>query len=78
MSAETLRHQVIAIKLVLVVAISMYASHLGEDIVSNNRCIRSHGNAAVTFNQSGNIVQSVFLDIGLCFEHVLQNHLNTR
>ena len=78
MSAETLRYQVVAIKLVLVVTIGMHTSYLGKDIVSYNRCIRSHGNAAVTFNQSGNIVQTVFLDIGLCLEHILQNHLNAR
>ena len=78
MSAETLRHQVVAIKLILVVAIGMHASHLGEDVIAHHRCIRSHGDAAVSFYQSGDIVQSVFLDIGLCPEHILQNHLNTR
>ena len=78
MSAETLRHQVVAIKLVLVVAIGMHTSYLSEDIIAHHRGIRSHGDAAVSFNQSGNIVQAVFLDIGLCPEHILQNHLNTR
>ena len=78
MSAETLRHQVVAIKLVLVVAIGMHASHLGEDVIAHHRCIRSHGDAAVSFNQSGNIVQAVFLDIGLCPKHILQNHLYAR
>ena len=78
MSSETLRHQIVAIKLILIVAIGMYASNLSEDVIAHHRGIRSHGDAAVSFNQSGNIVQTVFLDIGLCLEHILQNHLNTR
>ena len=78
MSAETLRHQVVTIKLVLVVAIGMHTSYLSEDIIAHHRGIRSHGDAAVTFNQSGNIVQAVFLDIGLCPKHILQNHLYAR
>ena len=77
MSAETLRYQVVAIKLVLVVTIGMHTSYLGKDVVSYYRSIRSHGNATISFNQSGNIVQAVFLNIGLCLEHVFQNHLNT-
>ena len=77
MSAETLRYQVVAIKLVLVVTIGMHTSYLGKDVVSYYRSIRSHGNATISFNQSGNIVQTVFLNIGLCLEHVFQNHLNT-
>ena len=77
MSAETLRYQVVAIKLVLVVTIGMHTSYLGKDVVSYYRSIRSHGNATIAFNQSGNIVQTVFLNIGLCLEHILQNHLNT-
>jgi hypothetical protein len=77
MSAETLRYQVVAIKLVLVVTIGMHTSYLGKDVVSYYRSIRSHGNTTISFNQSGNIVQTVFLNIGLCLEHILQNHLNT-
>ena len=77
MSTETLRYQVVAIKLVLIVTIGMHTSYLGKDVVSYYRSIRSHGNATISFNQSGNIVQTVFLNIGLCLEHVFQNHLNT-
>ena len=78
MSAETLWHQVVAIKLILVITIGMHASHLGEDVITHHRCIRSHGDATVSFYQSGDIVQPVLLDVGLCLKHILQNHLNTR
>ena len=75
---ESLRHQGVAVQIILLVAIGMHASHLGKHVVADNRLIRRHHDAAVAFNQSRYVVQLILADVGAGVELVFQNHLHTR
>ena len=59
LSAETLRHKVVAIKVVLIVTIGMNASHLSKDILANDRLVGSNSNARIAFYKSTNLAKSV-------------------
>ena len=56
----------------------MHTSHLGEDIITDNRLVGRNGNTRITLHESADVVELVLMDIGLGIKLVLENHLNTR
>ena len=56
----------------------MHTSHLGEDIITDNRLVGRNGNTRISLHESADVVELVLMDIGLGIKLVLENHLNTR
>ena len=52
LTAKTLRNQLVIVQLVLCVAISMYASHLGKHILTNDRLVGGNANTTKTLDHS--------------------------
>ena len=53
----------------------MNASHLSEDVFTDDGLVGCYGNTAETLNHAGYIVQLVFHNVRLSVELVLQNSL---
>ena len=75
LTTETLWHQLVIVQLVFRVAIGMNASHLREDILTDNRLIGGYGDATETLDHARDVVQLVLVDVRLGVELILQNNL---
>ena len=78
MASEAFGGKFIAVELVFVVAVGMYAGHLREDIVAHDRCVRRNGYAAVALHQMRDVYQGTFVDRRSHVAHVFQYHMNGR
>ena len=78
LTSESLRHKVVAIEVILVVAIGMHSSHLCEHIITDDWLIGRNCNTRISFHESANVVEFVLMDTGLGIKLVLENHLNAR
>ena len=76
LTSETLWHKVVTIEVVLVVAISMNASHLRKHILTHDRLVGRNCNATITFNQSAYRVKLTFINSCFGMKLVFQNNLN--
>ena len=77
-TSEALWHQFVLVEAVLLVAIGMDTSHLGEHIITNDGLIGGDGDTTITLHEARDIVEFVLMDVGLGMELILEDHLHTR
>ena len=77
MPAEALGHQRVAVKMRFVVAVSMNAGDLCEDVLTDDRRIGRIANATVSCNNVTDLHQCRLIDMFLDMHLVFQHHMDT-
>ena len=74
---KAFRQQVVAVEVILVVTISMYASYLREYATTHNGFVWWDSDTAVALHQVAHLVELLLVDVGLGMEVVLEDGLHT-
>ena len=78
LASETFGKEVVAVEIVLVVAVGMYAGHLREDALADDGLVWGNGYAGIALYDTADFVQLVLADIRRCTEMVLEYGLHAR
>ena len=76
LASKSFWHERIAVKSILIIAISVYASHLRKDILSDNRLIRRNYHARIALHQSADIIEFILHNISFHIQMIMQDSLH--